>query len=56
MEMFVTPLPKVGNLCNMKYEFGAEKYNFYCFLFLFTLNIENENFLLEIRTLISSLV
>ena len=31
MEMFVdvTLLPKLGNLFNMNYEFGAEKYNLY---------------------------
>lgn len=46
----VTLLPKVGNLFSVNYEFGAEKYDFYCFLFLFTLNMEGgENILLEMR-------
>lgn len=56
MEIFVvTLLPKVGSLFNMNYEFGSEKYDLYCFLFLFTQNMEREvNILLEMRAWSSS--
>lgn len=43
MEMFVASLlPKVDNLFIMSYQFGTEKCDLYCLLFLFTLHKENE--------------
>lgn len=51
MEMFVvTFLPKVGSLFSKNYEFAAETYDLYWFLFLFTQIMErNENILWEMR-------